>query len=96
MDSIHKLTELFGKFPGIGPRQSKRFVYFLLTRANSFNKELTDLIVKLKDEVVVCSSCFRFFPKEKGESKFCNICRDTHRDASELMIVSRAIDFENI
>ena len=32
MSSIDKLTDIFRQFPGIGPRQAKRFVYFLLTR----------------------------------------------------------------
>jgi recombinational DNA repair protein RecR len=30
MNRKEKLEELFKEFPGIGPRQAKRFVYFLL------------------------------------------------------------------
>ena len=96
MSSIEKLTELFGQFPGIGPRQSKRFVYFLLTRNNGFIKEFAELILGLKDEIIICSSCFRFFPKEKGASSLCSICRDNGRDESLLMIVARDIDVENV
>ena len=29
MNSIEKLTQIFSQFPGIGPRQAKRFVYYL-------------------------------------------------------------------
>ncbi len=96
MDSIQKLTELFKQFPGIGPRQAKRFVYFLLAQKNGYAGELSNLIVELKKEIYCCESCFRFFPKDKGESKICPICRSDSRDKNILMIISRDVDFENI
>jgi|SRR3989338_9093067 len=96
MNSIHKLAEFFAEFPGIGPRQSKRFVYFLLTRNNGFLEEFSKLILKLKQEINVCSSCFRFFPKNHSDSKKCNTCNNKNRDISSLMVISRDVDFENI
>ena len=51
MDSIQKLTELFKHFPGIGPRQAKRFVYFLLTQKGGYTGELSGLISELKKEI---------------------------------------------
>ena len=32
MDTIDKLTEVFKEFPGIGERQARRFVYFLMSK----------------------------------------------------------------
>jgi recombination protein RecR len=95
MNTINKLTELFSKFPGIGPRQAKRFVYFLLTRNSSFLEELARLLLELKKEVSTCESCMRFFANS-GNTKVCDICRDVNRQDEMLMIVERDADFENI
>ncbi|MES2213241.1 MAG: toprim domain-containing protein [Patescibacteria group bacterium] len=96
MDSTDKLIELFKEFPGIGPRQAKRFVYFLLTRQNGYTKDLAELILAVRSNVQMCDSCFRFFTKNGGHTNTCPTCRDIHRDTSSLMIVSHDVDFENI
>ena len=96
MDSTQKLIELFKEFPGIGPRQAKRFVYYLLTRPNGYASELSKLIGEVKSGVTSCSSCFRFFTKNGSASQICPICRDEKRDKKTLMIVSHDVDFENI
>lgn len=94
MDSVNKLIELFREFPGIGPRQAKRFVYFLLTKNTGYTSEMSRLISDLRNQIHTCQSCFRFFAKDN--SNICQTCRDTTRDAQSLMIVSRDVDFENI
>jgi recombination protein RecR len=96
MDSIKKLTELFREFPGIGPRQAKRFVYFLLTRPNSYLNEMAELLKELKKDIRVCSSCFRFFPPDASSSNICSICSNDQRDHTSLMIVSKDVDLETI
>lgn len=94
MDPISKLAEYFREFPGIGPRQAKRFVYFLLTRNASYLDEISRLILSIKKSIRVCSSCFRFY--QDGDSKICHICSDTNRDQNQLMVVTRDVDFEAI
>lgn len=94
MDSINKLIELFREFPGIGPRQAKRFVYFLLTKNSTYTHEISRLITDLQRNINTCESCFRFFPKDN--SNLCQTCRDKNRDGQSLMVVSRDVDFENI
>jgi recombination protein RecR len=96
MDPLSRLTELFKQFPGIGPRQAKRFVYFLLTQNNFYRDNLTKLILDLKNSVAECATCHRFYIKDASKSSSCQICSDPHRDASQLLIVSRDVDFENI
>lgn len=96
MEKINKLSQLFSEFPGIGPRQSKRFVYFLLTRKPEFLEEISNLILNLKKEIKSCEECFRFFQKVNNYSSLCEICGDENRDKSKLMIVSRDIDIETI
>ena len=94
MDDTQKLIELFKEFPGIGPRQAKRFVYFLLNRNSNYSDNLVKLIAEVRATVHTCDSCFRFFPNTK--SKSCSICRDENRDNSLLMVVTNDVDLENI
>lgn len=94
MDNTQKLIELFKEFPGIGPRQAKRFVYFLLNRNPAYSADLSKLISEVRSTVHSCDTCFRFFPNTTSTK--CSTCRDTSRDKSLLMIVSNDVDFENI
>lgn len=96
MNSIDKLTEMFSKFPGIGPRQAKRFVYFLLSRNGNYSGELVRAIENLKSEIVQCSDCQRHFAKNGGKPSTCSICSDHTRDKKMLMLVPRDIDMESV
>ena len=96
MNSIDRLTEIFSHFPGIGPRQAKRFVYFLLSRNNHFSDDLIRAVEGMKKEITQCNECMRFFPKTNYQTTTCSICSDTSRDASMLMIVPRDIDLEAV
>jgi recombination protein RecR len=96
MNSLEKLSRLFADFPGIGPRQSKRFVYFLLTRDANYLSELISLVQNLKQDIAVCSSCFRYFPKNKSSSMTCPTCANIDRDNGKLLVVARDVDYENM
>ncbi|OHA25945.1 MAG: hypothetical protein A3D56_02960 [Candidatus Taylorbacteria bacterium RIFCSPHIGHO2_02_FULL_45_35] len=96
MNSVEKLTDIFSRFPGIGPRQAKRFVYYLLTRDSSTIEEFVRLVRELQDDVVRCKSCFHFFIQNKSKNGLCNICLDGERDSETLMVVSRDVDLESI
>ncbi len=94
MNSIEKLAEQFKKFPGIGSRQSKRFVYFLLTQNESNIHELSKLISELKNDISQCSSCLRFF--KQTDKQICEVCSDPNIDKEVVMLVEKDVDFENI
>jgi recombination protein RecR len=96
MDPINKLIELFSEFPGIGPRQAKRFVYYLLRHNNGFLNELSSNISSLKKTIGACSVCFQYFQKKTTSQTLCPICSDSHRDQSELMIISHDVDLEHV
>ena len=96
MNSIEKLIQIFSQFPGIGPRQARRFVYYLLTRANGTLEELSSHIKDLKNDVVMCADCRRFFESKNNKTTLCNICRDQERDRSTLMLVQRDMDLESV
>lgn len=91
------MEEIFSKFPGIGPRQAKRFVYHLLNKSPSYTKEFARLIEEVRSNVHECNRCHRFFSVEtKKVSDFCQTCTDSSRDSSLLMIVARDTDFETV
>ncbi|HEX7724311.1 MAG TPA: toprim domain-containing protein [Candidatus Paceibacterota bacterium] len=96
MDSIRRLEEMFAHFPGIGPRQAKRFVYYLQSRSSGTIKELTDLIKEVRSATAECASCHRFFMDDSSGSHLCRICSDGERDQTTLMVVARDSDFETI
>ncbi len=100
MNSIQRLTELFTEFPGIGPRQARRFVYYLLTRNPAHIEEIIKNIRDLKSSIKECVSCHQFFqPTQSGDTTSiteCEICRNPNRDNTSLIIVSRDVDLQNI
>lgn len=95
---IQKLTSSFMRFPGIGPRQAKRFVYYLLHAPSAISEQLIKQIEELKQSVTRCTECGRFYSSQFNHQKvlICEICSDEHRDATLLMLVEKDIDLENI
>ncbi len=96
MDTIDKLTEIFKEFPGIGERQARRFVYFLMSRSPAYNENLSGLMKDLKKEVAQCKECFRFFILNQKKDKSCDICNNVNTDASILMVVEKDSDLESV
>jgi recombination protein RecR len=96
MDPIEKLTEIFKEFPGIGERQAKRFVYFLMSRNPSYTESLSSLIKELKKDTLQCSECFKFFISTSKKEKICEICKDINIDPSTLLVVEKDSDLESI
>lgn len=99
MNSIETLAEIFAHFPGIGPRQAKRFVYYLLSRDKSTIESFVKAVEKLKSETIQCTECKRYFTttgSSQARHSVCSICKDESRDASLLMLVPRDADFDAI
>ncbi|MEX2010262.1 MAG: toprim domain-containing protein, partial [Parcubacteria group bacterium] len=98
MNSIDKLSEIFKHFPGIGPRQAKRFVYYLLSRDKATLKSLSEAIGALSEETTQCEDCRRYFciGSPSKTSPKCTTCEDESRDPFLLMIVPRDADFESV
>jgi recombination protein RecR len=94
-DSITQLTEIFSRFPGIGPRQAKRFVFYLLGQSDLNNKKIAELILELKKDIHSCSRCMRFF-SDKRYGILCDICADDSREKSKLLVVAKDVDLDNI
>lgn len=89
MDRVDELARAFERFPGIGPRQAKRFVYHLLSSAAGDRARLADLITRVGSDVKQCAECLRFW---SGAGMVCTYCSDMSRSDSQLMLVERDQD----
>ena len=91
------MVDLFVRFPGIGSRQAKRFVYFLLSQDKERLRELSDSILHLSDNISRCSHCFRFFNvADNSDTRICNICGGANTDKTTMMIVAKDVDLKNV
>lgn len=89
-DKIEDLTRAFERFPGIGPRQARRFVYHLLSAPAGDRTRLAELITGLGASIKQCTMCMRFAPTN-GDN-LCNYCGDKTRDNDLLMIIEKDQD----
>jgi len=90
MDHINELATALSKFPGIGPRQGKRFVFYLLAAPAAERAKLAELIASLGKNVRQCPECLRFH--NGNGTAICNYCSDKTRDDAQLMLVERDQD----
>lgn len=98
MDTLEKLIEEFKKFPGIGPRQARRFAYHILHLDDASATNLSDLVGKLKSGIATCSRCHRFFSLKNAAMNppLCGICLDQNRDQKTLMILTQDTDINAV
>ena len=89
MDRIEDLARAFERFPGIGPRQARRFVYHLLNLPQGDRSRIADLVTRLAENVRQCPDCMRY---ANGGGPLCNYCADPSRDDSLLLVVEKDQD----
>ena len=96
--NVDRLIESFLNFPGIGPRQAKRFVYFLAGESKEYVDNLAKLILEVKSGMKQCGSCYRYFSSSKSgvDEDLCPVCSGAGRDSSVIMVVEKDVDLENI
>jgi len=93
MTELDKLTELFMKFPGIGPRQARRFVFFLLRQDAGYRNTLAKAITEVASTIKQCESCLRYSTLLEAK---CKICSDSSREKDQLMIVEKDTDIDQM
>jgi recombination protein RecR len=85
--SIRVLIEELSKLPGIGPKSAQRLAIYLLHQPETGLKPLGEAILKLKKDVVFCSTCWNI-----AESDPCKICSSHDRDKSIICVVEEILD----
>jgi len=92
-DRIEELAHAFARLPGIGPRQAKRFVFYLLSALPSERAKLAELIVTLGKDVRQCPLCMRY---TNGGGPLCKYCADEARDDTLLLVLEKDQDLAAI
>ena len=77
----------FAKLPGIGRKTALRLVLHLLRQDSTHVESFAEAVVKLKQEVKYCTSCFNI-----SDSDICSLCADHSRDASVVCVVENIRD----
>jgi len=95
MSDVDTLTELFTRFPGIGPRQARRFVFFLLRQDVGYRTALTRAIEEVVANVRQCSRCLRY-ARLHTRGPLCDLCADPNRSLEQLMIVEKDTDVDQV
>lgn len=93
---MEQLIELFKKFPGIGPRQAKRFVSFIMHSSDVYRRELVAAILQVHNNVTTCTLCNKRYIDmymKADTTSVCSICRK-QRDAKTLLIVAHDSDVD--
>lgn len=84
---INELT----KMPGIGRKSGQRLAFYLLKADANYVRELTDIMLQVKDEVHYCAECGNLTEEDK-----CKICTDTSREHSLICVVEDPSDVRAI
>ena len=81
--SLEKLEESLSKLPSIGKKTAERMAYAMLDFSDEELLEISESIRDLKAKMHFCPICGMITEEEK-----CEICSNTNRDETLLMIVS--------
>lgn len=85
--SIQNLIEAFERLPGIGPKTAQRLTFYLLHSPKEESQALAKAALEMKEKTILCSICFNI-----GEEDPCNICADSSRDQTIIMVVENPLD----
>lgn len=86
-ESIEKLIERLIKLPGIGRRSAERIVGYILGAPSSEIKNLSETILKVKENVRFCRIC-----NNLSEQELCKICQNNNRKKDMVCIVEKPSD----
>ncbi len=86
-EPVARLIEELAKLPGIGPKSAQRLAYHLLNQDEASIRRLADALVGAKQRVVRCNVCQNIADRDP-----CEICSDTRRDKTTLLVVEDARD----
>jgi len=87
--ALDRLTEAFGRLPGIGAKSAERLAHHILKCSVEEALALADSIRDAKDKVRHCQTCFHL---TESDEPLCSICRDPNRDQSLVCVVEQPRD----
>ena len=90
------LIELMRSLPGIGTKQSERFVTHILERGPAYAHDMAETLMRLHQSVRQCPVSYQYFETTDESERLSPIVRDKNRDDSILMIVEKDSDIVSI
>lgn len=89
--NLQNLITYFGRLPGIGPKMAERIVLSLLTKPNDEIQEFSKALATLTTGNYKCTTCNTLSATDP-----CDICNNTQRELSLLLIVADPVSALNI
>ncbi len=86
-DALTQLVHELSKLPGIGEKSATRLAFHLLNADSDRVKRLTDSLLRAKEKIRLCSSCFTY-----TEETLCEICANPLRSQDVICVVERPSD----
>lgn len=90
-DSIENLVTELSKLPGIGQKTAQRLAFYILKSSDDEAKKLATAITKAKELMCFCEVCYNITDKE-----ICDVCTDSQRDDSVLIVIEEPKDIISI
>ncbi len=87
--ALDRLTEAFGRLPGIGAKSAERLAHHILKCPPEEALVLAEAIRDVKERVRHCQTCFHL---TEADEPLCSICRDPNRDPSLVCVVEQPRD----
>jgi recombination protein RecR len=88
---IQDLSDLLSSLPGIGPKLSNRLALYLAVNGKSLALNLSHTLSEIISKVKTCEICGNV-----SLESVCDICKDTSRDRSTILVVEDSLDLFNI
>ncbi len=86
-NAMERLTEQFGKLPGIGGKTAQRLAFFVLSQPEEEALAFAQAIVDAKKTVKTCPVC-----QNLTDAELCPICADPQRDKGQICVVAEPKD----
>lgn len=83
LKALERLIESLSKLPSVGKKSAERMAYAILTMEDDDVLEFSEALRQVKEKIHVCPICGNYC-----EDEICNICSDSSRDKTKLMVVS--------
>ncbi|MBC8236328.1 recombination protein RecR [bacterium] len=86
-EPLAKLMNELRKLPGVGPKTSQRFAFYMLKMPEEDTKALAQAIYDIKSSLIYCEVCGNITQEDP-----CRICTDPNRDHSIICVVEEPDD----
>lgn len=83
LKALERIEDSLTKLPSVGKKSAERIAYAMLEMDDDDLNEFSDAVKSLKSSIHVCPICGNL-----TESSICDICSDSSRDKSMMMVVS--------